>query len=236
MERSHMANKLSQLFDQVVAIARLPVVRLQFRLDLNPEDIARSYRYFTKPHPKYKIFQNKSVGAALVDLTRFRDRDEYLQTIKGHNSADQHARKARSKGYVVVEIDRNDFIDDIYDINTSVQVRQGRPMDPDYLEKKTRYRSDANFTYYGVLNSAGKLMAYGDLGFYGNFASFSRVIGVRNNDGVMHLMVTEIVGRLIEARAFHYLMYDTYFGASPGMKTFKTMIGFEPYRVKYSII
>jgi len=78
-------------------------------------------------------------------------------------------------------------------------------------------------------------MAYGELGFYGNFASFTRVIGVRNNDGVMHLMVTEIICQLIEGRNYQYLMYDTYFGASPGLKTFKKMLGFQPYRAKYSL-
>jgi hypothetical protein len=31
-------------------------------------------------------------------------------------------------------------------------------------------------------------------------------------------------------------MYDTYFGASPGMKTFKEMLGFHPYRAKYFMI
>jgi hypothetical protein len=230
-----MLNKLSQLFDQAAAIARLPVVRLQFQLDLNPEDVKKNYRYFTKPHPKYKIFQNKSVGAALVDLERFRNRDEYMETVKGRNSAARHARKARAKGYVVREIDRNDFIDDIHHINTSVETRQGLPMDPDYLDKKTSYPREANFRYFGVLNSDGRLTAYGDLGFYGDFASFRRLIGMRNNDGMMHLMVTEIICQLIEGGRYRYLMYDTYFGASPGLKSFKEMLGFQPYRAKYSI-
>jgi hypothetical protein len=230
-----MPNKLSQLFDQIVLIARLPVVRLQFQLELNPEEVERSYRNFTKPHPKYKIFQNKSIGAAVLDLTQFRNRTEYLQSVNGRNSAEHHARKAKGKGYVVTEIDRNDFIDDIYEINTSIEIRQGRIMDEAYREKKTNYRSDPNFKYYGVLNAAGKLMAYGELGFYGNFAAFSRVIGVRNNDGIVHLMVTEIVCQLIEGRSCQYLMYDTYFGASAGLQTFKKMFGFQPYRAKYSI-
>ena len=51
----------------------------------------------------------------------------------------------------------------------------------------------------------------------------------------MHLMLTEIVCQLIAARTHTYLMYDTYFGANPGLQTFKKMIGFEPYRVKYSL-
>lgn len=230
-----MRNKLSQLFNQIVAIARLPVVRLQFHSALNPENIEKIYQYYTKPHPRYKVVPNKSVGAALVDLTKFRQRDDYMQTIMGRNSAEHHARKARSKGYTVVEIDRNDFIEEIHEINTSVEVRQGRPMDPGYRDKKTSYPSEVNFKYYGVLNAAGRLMAYGELGFYGNFAAFTRVIGVRNNDGIVHLMVTEIICQLIESGGYQYLMYDTYFGASPGLKTFKTMLGFQPYRAKYSI-
>ena len=230
-----MLTKLSQLFDQVTTIARLPVVRLQFHTELNPENVKRNYKYYTKPHPKYKIFPNKSVGAALVDLTKFRTREEYMQHIKGRNSADRHARKAKGKGYTVVEIDRNDFVDDIYEINNSMEIRQGRPMDQAYREKKTSYQSEINFKYYGVLNTAGKLMAYGELGFYGNFASFTRVIGVRNNDGIMHLLVVDIISQLIDQKVVRYVMYDTFFGAQPGLQTFKRIVGFRPYRAKYSL-
>ena len=230
-----MPNKLAQVFEQIAVIARLPVVRLQFRLELNPQDVAKMHQYFTKPHPKYKIFRNKSMGAALVNLSQFHNREEYLDSLKGTYSALRHARKAKNKGYIVTEIDRNDYIDDIYEINTSTKTRQGLPMDADYLVKKYHYPNDPNFKYFGALNPSGKLMAYGDLGLYGNFAAFNRIIGVRNNDGIMHLLVAEIVCRMIESGNYQYLMYDTYFGASPGLKTFKEMLGFQPYRAKYSI-
>jgi hypothetical protein len=230
-----MLHKLPQLFELARSISRLPVARLEFRLAINPDDVGKMHRYFTRPHPKYLIFQNKSLGAALVDLARFSTRDEYMAAIKGANSADKQAAKAKRKGYRVVEIERNDFIDDIHEINNSVEIRQGRPMDPSYREKTLVYPIDKNYKYFGVLNSEGKLMAYGDLGFYGNFFAFNRVLGVRNNDGMMHLMVTEIICQLIESRNSRYLMYDTYFGASPGLRTFKTMLGFEPYRAKYSL-
>jgi len=230
-----MPNKLSQLFNQVLAIARLPVVRLQFHLVLNPENVEKTYRYYTKRHPRYKMFQNKSLGAALVDLTRFSSSDDYAQALKARKEVGRYVKRAKGKGYSVIEIDRNDFIDDIFEINTSVDIRQGRPMDPDYRDKKTSYQSEVNFKYYGVVNADGKLMGYGEVAFFGNFAAFNRVIGVRNNDGIMHLMVAEIIKRLIEARTYDYLMYDTYFGASPGLKAFKKMLGFEPYRAQYSI-
>ena len=230
-----MPNNLLRLFDLALSIARLPTAHLEFRRAINPNDVGIMHRHCTRRHSKYLVFQNKSLGAALLDLTKFRNPEEYMDTVKGRNSAAHHARKAKSKGYRVIEIDRNDFIDDIHEINTSVDIRQGRPMDAVYRQKTTHYPIDQNFKYFGVLNAAGKLMAYGDLGFYGNFFAFNRVIGVRNNDGMMHLMLTEIICQLIGGGSCRYLMYDTYFGASPGLKTFKSMLGFEPYRAKYSI-
>lgn len=230
-----MSHTLSHLFELARTIPRLPVATLEFRLAINPDDVGKVHRYYTRPHPKYLIFQNKSLGAALVDLGRFSTREEYMATIKGSNSAEKYAAKAKRKGYRVVEIERNDFIDDIHEINNAEAIRQGRPMDPSYREKRLVYPIEKNYKYYGVLSSAGKLMAYGDLGFYGNFFSFNRVLGVRNNDGIMHLMVTEIICHLIESRNSRYLMYDTYFGASDGLRAFKTMLGFEPYRAKYSL-
>jgi hypothetical protein len=230
-----MPNSLSRLVELLTSIARLPVARLEFHVELNPEHVRKVYRIYTKRHPRYKVIPNKSLGAALVHLRRYRNRGEYLDTVKGRNSAAQHARKAQGKGYQLVEIDRNNFIDDIHEVNTSVEFRQGQRMDRHYLEKQTHYVAEKNFRYYAVLNAAGQLKAYSELGFYGNFASFNRVIGVRNNDGVMHMMVTEIICQLIENGSFNYLMYDTYFGASPGLKAFKTMLGFQPYRAKYSI-
>jgi hypothetical protein len=231
-----MSSKLSQLFELAVDISKLPVARLEFRLAVNPVEVRRMHDHFTKRHPRYKIFQNKSMGAALVDLTRYNSRDAYLESIKGgRNSGEYHARKARSRGYVVTEIDRNRFVDDIHEINTSVDMRQGRPMDEMYLQKETSFAQASNYKYFGVLSPAGKLMGYGNLGLFGNFAAFDRVIGVRNNDGIMHLMITEIIGNLIESRHYNYVMYDTYFGASPGLKAFKKMLGFEPYRAKYSL-
>lgn len=230
-----MSGTLSHMFDLAIDIAKLPVASLEFRLAMNPDDVRRLHAHCTKPHPKYRIFQNKSLGAALIDLRRYESPDEYMRSIKGRNSAEHHARKARSRGYVVTEIDRNDYVDELHAINTSLDSRQGRPMDGIYQVKETQYAREQNYKYFGVLNAAGKLTAYSNLGFYGNFAAFDRLLGLRNNDGAMHLMLTEIVCQLIASRSYSYLMYDTYFGASPGLQTFKKMIGFEPYRVKYSL-
>ena len=230
-----MQSNFSQLFALAIDVIKLPVASLEFTLNSNPDDVKAMYAHYTKRHPKYKLFQNKSLGAALVDLERYPSRDEYIESIKGRNSAEQHARKARARGYKVIEIDRNNFIDDLYRINTSAEIRQGRPMDESYHRKELHYPHLRNYKYFGAVNSTGSLMAYANLGHYGNFVAFDRLLGVRNNDGAMHLMVSEIICQLIESRKYRYIMYDTYFGASPGLKAFKDMLGFEPYRAKYSI-
>jgi hypothetical protein len=78
-------------------------------------------------------------------------------------------------------------------------------------------------------------VAYANLGLYGNFGGFSQLIGMRNNDGIMHLLIVEIIAQMIEQRQVRYVMYDTFFGAQPGMQTFKKILGFRPYRAKYTL-
>jgi hypothetical protein len=239
VNRIYMENNLTHVFELIEQIIKLPVARLCFCSRINPDDVNSTYRYFTKPHPKYKLFKNKSLGAALIELDTFESRSGYLQKINkpSKSSAAYYARKARSRGYTVDEIDRNKFIDDIHEINISAEIRQGKRMNASYTEKRGYYEPKRNFKYYGVLDANGKLAAYCDVGFYGNFALLSRLLGHRDllNDGVMYLMLAEIICRLIHEKSTNYVMYDTFFGAQPGLQLFKTKLGFRPYRVKYSL-
>lgn len=226
-----MLSNMKYFIDLLVQIIKLPVAHLHFDLSVNPDDVRFTYKYFTRPHAKYKIFKNKSLGAALIDLGAFDNRVEYKSC---HHGA-RDAKKAKSRGYIFCEIDRNNYIDDIYQINTSLEFRQGRAMSASYLEKIVYYEPIRNYKYYGVLNRDGKLMAYCNLGIYGDFAIFSQLLGYRNNDGIMNLLTMEIICQFIGDAVIKYIMYDTYFGANPGIKKFKTIIGFKPYRVKYFI-
>jgi len=216
-------------------ILGLPVARLSFDRRIDAHDIPATYRYYTQRHPRYKIIGNKTIGVALIDLDRFPDTGAYLDAIAGKNRGAWHAKRARSRGYACQAIDRNEHVDAIHAINTSESTRQGRPMDDKYLHKVTHFDAQPHFDYYGVLDADGRLVAYGNIGCYGNFSAFSQLIGVRNNDGIMHLLVTDIVARLIERKRVRYVMYDTFFGAQPGLQQFKRILGFEPYRAKYSL-
>jgi hypothetical protein len=230
-----MRKTFASLLELARTIARLPIARLDFQRAKDPANTERIYRHYTKRHPRFFIIRNKTIGAALVHLRRFDSGAAYMATIKGKESAERRARRARERGYRVVEIDRNDYVDDIHRINTSEELRQGQAMSEAYLNKQHHYVADPNYSYFGTLDVSGRLVAYCEVGIWGNFAAFNRIIGIRNNDGIMHLLVSDIVCRYIEDGKAEYLMYDTYFGASQGMKLFKTALGFSPYRARYTL-
>lgn len=228
-------DNILQHYKMMIQLMRLPVAHLHFHERIDPDHIRATYDYYTKPHPRYKIIRHKTVGAALIDFASLSTPQHYLELIKGKHNGAYHAKRARSRGYRSAEIDRNRYVDAIHRINTALEERQGRPMDRAYCDKQMHFDALAHFKYFGMFNADGQLVAYANLGVYGNFAAFSQIIGVRNNDGLMHLLMVDIVSQLIEQGSVRYLMYDTFFGAHPGMQTFKKILGFRPYRAKYSL-
>ena len=231
---NHIA-RLRKILRLVGDIVRLPQARLRFHTALNPELVRRTYRLFTQPHPRCRLVRNKSLGIALIDLRAYDSGDAYLRSLRRRDYAGYHSRRARERGYTVVEIDRNDYIDEIHSINTSAGERQGRPMDPAYAARIERYDPVDGLRHYGVLDKDGRLVAYGDVGIYGDFAATDRLLGYKNGDGVMYLLLADIACRLIDDGRLNYFMYDTYLGALPGLRNFKKKLGFQPYRIRYSI-
>jgi hypothetical protein len=235
MKTPDSLQKVRYLLRLGVQLATLPVARLRFHLALSPEKIRATYENFTRPHPRYKIFRNKTMGIALVDLASLQTPGAYLETVRHRGHAGPQGRKARARGYRLRAIDRNDYVDDIHEINTSSEMRQGRPMDSAYLQKKLYYEPQPHCTCYGVFNAQDKLVAYCNVGVFGNFAATDQLLGYKNGDGVMYLLLGDVICQLIDERRLDYFMYDTFLGAQPGLRDFKRRIGFRPYRVLYDL-
>lgn len=227
---------LPDFYAMLFQLIRMPVAILSFNKNIHPKNIKETYYSYTKHHPRYKIIRHKTLGAALIDLKQIDTRDKYLTITNGRKGGASYAKRARTRGYRFLEIDRNQHVEAIHHINTSCAVRQGRPMDSGYQQKVEHFEALGNFQYFGVINDQGELVAYANLGLFGNFCGFSQLIGLRNNDGSMHLLLFEIVCLLIQRREVRYVMYDTFFGALPGLRQFKTMFGFRPYRAKYILL
>ena len=193
------------------------------------------YEWFTQPHDKLPIVSNKTLGVELLDLQMFDGFEHYLSCINGKNSAAYYRRKALSKGYTFTDIDRNRYIDDIYEVNSSRETRQGRQMHPTYFEKPAQYIDEPNWLYCGVLNSNGKLVAYLNLQIANEVAVVRTLLGHGEflNDGIMYLLLIEAARRIYELGGSRYLMYDMYFGSSAGLRLFKDKLGFRPYWISW---
>jgi hypothetical protein len=235
MKPSELTRKLHCLLHLCIDVARLPHAHLHFDRRLEPVHVAATHANFTRRHPRYRLIRNKTIGMALVDLSNFKTDNDYLDTVRKKDHAAYHGRRARARGYTVCEIDRNYFVEDIHAINTSQPVRQGRPMDAQYLHKAEHFEDRPHFRYFGVRDGSGRLAAYCNLGVFGNFAATDQLLGRKNGDGVMYLLLMEIICRLIEEKRIDYLMYDSFLGAQPGLRSFKQRVGFRPFRVHYTI-
>lgn len=227
--------KLMKGANLVLELARLPVAQLCFERRLNPAAIVDAYTNFTRPHPRYKVFGNKSMGVALIDIDRFGTPSSYLDSVRQHGYAGPQSRKAAARGYRLRRIDRNEHLDEIHAIHVSIPERQGRPMDEAYVMRRTSYPEEPHCECHGVFDAKGRLAAYCNVALFGNFAATDQLMGYRNNDGMMYLLLSNIICGLIEARRVNWFMYDTWFGGNHGLREFKRRVGFQPYRARYRL-
>jgi len=214
----------------VLAIFKMPKVVLQFDLAINQERVLELFLYFNSRHKKIPIFKLKKYGVALIDLYIYKRYEKYISSVSGKNSPAYYSRRASGKGYSVVLIDRNNFSDDIFLVNVSASSRQGRDMPYAYRKKINSFDDCVNYKYYGVLIEK-KLVAYADVGWYGNFVIISKILGHADflKDGVMYLLITRIVQDAFDIEGVRFVMYDTMLGGTDGLLLFKKKFLFQPY-------
>jgi len=224
-----MAALLRRLNDILLAIR---LSRLEVHLGSGPE-AAAAYRWFTARHPRYPFFARKTMAVQLIDVRRFQDFDKYLATVGGKNSTAYYRRRALRKGYSFVRINKNDHAEEIHAINTSAPMRQGQPMEEEYIKFKARFQVEKNWLYLGIKNDQGRLVAYLDINSVGEVAYVGPVLGHAAflKDGIMYVLFAEAVRVLMDEKSVRYFMFDTYFGGTGGLRLFKKRIGFQPFQV-----
>jgi hypothetical protein len=179
----------------------------------------------------------KSLGVALISLREFQQPDDYLKTVSGKNSAAYFSRKAERAGYRLEEFNAAQFQQEIIRIHLSADTRQGKEL-PDNYRNEIDYPQNAYNRYMGVFKGED-LVGYLWLIRSGDVAVINRIMGHQDHlkEGIMYFLVTETISRLIRNNENNiHLMYDTYFGASDGLKMFKRRLGFKPYRVTWKTL
>lgn len=155
---------------------------------------------------------------------------------QAHRTARKRSDRAERLGYRFACIERQDYLDDIYDVNTSAPERQGRRMSAGYWERPVygpeswpceRHRIHT----YGVLDD--KLRAYLWLYRCGELLLVSSILGhaehLRND--VMYLLFSGAVREHAgEDGCFVYNRADS---GTDGLRYFKAKLGFSAMEVTW---
>jgi hypothetical protein len=220
--------KLRRVLKLGLQLSTLPVARLTIRPQSDPGQTRAAYDHFTRPHPKYKLFRHKSMGMALIDLSAYPSPSAYLEALSDAGATARQSRKAEERGYELREIDHAGYRSGIEEIRIAADECQA-PLLASVGDAHEGSRC------YGAFDAGGRLVACCRIGLYGNFASADELVGYKNRDGVMYLVLSGIACRLIEEGAVDYFMCDSFLDAKAGQRKFKRRLGFRPYRVRYAL-
>jgi hypothetical protein len=226
-----LLGRLRRVRDDLRTARTMPRVSIVLSRGSARED--EVFRRFSGRHPRYKVIPFKTVGVALLPLDDVTDVDDYLSDLR---YARRRVRRAQRMGYTVGLFDPDERNAEIMAIHASLPERQGRPIDPEYLDPDTVYEHGSDVEYMGIWLD-GVVVAYCRLNYAGDIAGMGRIMGHGDHleNGVMFLLTAEIVGHVKATRPeIDYIFYDMFFGAPQGLRSFKTNLGFRPYYVRWT--
>lgn len=174
-------------------------------------------------------------GAAVMELEG--SFDAYRAQRRTARKRSDHAER---HGYTAGLIDRERHVDDIYEINTSLEQRQGRPMANAYTEAP-RYGPNPkacghHHVYtYGVCSAAGPLVAYLWLYRSGDLALVSSILGHAYHlpKNVMYLLYLHMLRHQWSLGGT--VMYNLYNSGTDGLRFFKDRVGLHEGDVSWAL-
>lgn len=158
-----------------------------------------------------------------------------------HRTARKRASHCANLGYQVREVAREEYVDDVFAVNTSLDSRQGRPMTRPYLERPRftplpPYPCDRHAVRtYGVLDARGTLVAYSWIYRAGELALVSSILGHGDHlaNDVMYLLFAGVVER--ESAEPGFFVYNRHDSGTEGLRYFKSKLGFERMGVEWRL-
>jgi hypothetical protein len=195
------------------------------------------FEYFSSRHPQFPLIPRKSLGAALINLQGSYD-DYRLSKLRG--IAKNNLKLAKKRKYSYAKIDAVSAIGQIMEVNGSLSERGGRPMPPLYFDRaafEVILREIGNA--HVVRGPTGDVVAYALVPNIGDLWNVDYVLGHGDHltSGIMYLLMTSVIEEKFElaktAGNPKWLMYDTWLGATAGLRQFKAVLGFSPYWVRW---
>lgn len=157
-----------------------------------------------------------------------------------HRTARKRADRAVRLGYTFAEVDFSEHADDLFDINTSLAVRQGRPMTDGYKIRGPRRPLSEDQTRcprhrtccYGVLQG-DTLRSYLTLHRAGDLAMVSMILGHGDHldAGIMFLLMQGVIEAQAPQTGFYY--YNLHRSGQDGLRWNKERLGFTERDVEW---
>lgn len=199
------------------------------------------YGQFTRPSADYAGHGYLEVNVSVFAIPEDIDRD-WWKTPESYWMR-QKVRRAIKLGYEFAPLAYNDYLDDIFEINTSMQARQGRPM-TDYYRQRPEPREPwgeqpcprHHFGYFGVFKD-GRLFAYTLVAQSGEMMQFSQILGHGDHmdDGIMNLLIFEAVKLHQDRARTPYAVYYLHDSGTAGLQFFKRKMGFAGHLVHWEL-
>ena len=202
------------------------------------DDYAKDrFKYFSSPHPWFPFIPRKSLGAAMINLQE--SYADYRRS-KFRSLAKRKLKSANNLKYSYGKIEAITVINQIMEINRSLPERSGRPMHRLYSDRTKFERILREIGNAHVVKCpAGKVVAYALVPNIGDLWTFDYILGHGDhlNSGIMYLLMGNVIEEKFELAKTpgnpSWIMYDTWLGASAGLRQFKGVLGFSPYWVRW---
>ncbi len=218
---------------EALDLLQLPVVRIEMAGGPQAKEL---YRHFTRRHARWKVIQRTAWGVALMEIPA--SPEAYEEILSKHWR--RQIKVARKAGMDCRPMDLLEHVAEVLAINQSMPVRQGREIHPDYLDEGRVREFFANVDdAMGAFDKEGVLRGYLTTRTCGEVVVLERVLGHADflSTGMMYLLFSAVAAQLTERRAAgspaRWFMYDSFSGAAPGMRAFKSVVGLHPYRVRW---
>jgi len=166
------------------------------------------------------------------------DMDEWAED---HRTARKRANRASRRGYTFSVVRREEHSDELFEINTSAERRQGRPMSESYTK---RYEYAPLPTYpcerhqvrtYGVKSPEGALVAYLWLYVAGQLRLCSSIIGhaAHLENEIMYLLFRGMLEAESERDPDGVVVYHRWDNGTDGLRFYKERVGLRETEINW---
>lgn len=184
------------------------------------------------------LYEQMSDGFPVVAAMPIPDMEEWAAE---HRTARKRAGRAERRGYTFHVVRREEHTDELYEINTSAERRQGRPMSESY-RKRYEYSPLPDYPCerhqvrtYGVKSPEGRLVAYLWLYVAAQLRLCSTIIGHAAHlaNEVMYLLFRGMLEAESERDPDGFVMYHRWDNGTDGLRFYKERVGLREMEVEW---